>query len=288
MVPSRRNPAVTLGRGLAGTCLALGAVTGQTATPYDCLIEPVREVAIRSPVDGLIDRVHVQRGDRVEAGDLLVELESSSERSTLELAKYRARMTGRIVSAQKRLDYARKKLQRILDLHEQSFISGQARDEAETEKLLAESELQDVLENRELAKLESRRAQALLDLRSLHSPLTGVVVDRQLNPGELAESGTGGSSILKLAQIDPLVVKVALPLEFYGKVQVDMTGEVLPEILQQTYPAVVTVVDSVFDAASGTFSVRLELPNPGGQLPAGIRCQVSFPEAAVAGNGAPS
>jgi hypothetical protein len=38
----------------------------------------------------------------------------------------------------------------------------------------------------------------------------------------------------------------------------------------------VTVVDQVLDAASGTFGVRLALPNPERQLPAGIRCKVLF------------
>jgi len=43
-----------------------------------------------------------------------------------------------------------------------------------------------------------------------------------------------------------------------------------------TYAATVTVVDRVLDAASGTFGVRLTLPNPDLQLPAGIRCKVRF------------
>jgi hypothetical protein len=42
------------------------------------------------------------------------------------------------------------------------------------------------------------------------------------------------------------------------------------------YKAVVTVVDQVFDAASGTIGVRLELPNPDYAIPAGLKCQVRF------------
>ena len=38
----------------------------------------------------------------------------------------------------------------------------------------------------------------------------------------------------------------------------------------------IKVVDRVLDVASGTYGVRLELPNPQGQLPGGIRCQVEF------------
>jgi multidrug efflux pump subunit AcrA (membrane-fusion protein) len=42
------------------------------------------------------------------------------------------------------------------------------------------------------------------------------------------------------------------------------------------YPATVTVVDRVVDAASGTFGVRLELPNPDRALSAGLKCRVRF------------
>jgi len=52
-------------------------------------------------------------------------------------------------------------------------------------------------------------------------------------------------------------------------------GEVFPEIGGR-YIAHVTAVDSVFDAASATIGVRLELPNPGNDIPAGLTCQVRF------------
>jgi hypothetical protein len=38
----------------------------------------------------------------------------------------------------------------------------------------------------------------------------------------------------------------------------------------------VTVVDRVVDAASGTFGVRLELPNPDYKLPGGLKCDIRF------------
>jgi hypothetical protein len=42
--------------------------------------------------------------------------------------------------------------------------------------------------------------------------------------------------------------------------------------------ATVRVVDRVLDAASGTFGVRLEVPNPNLAIPAGIRCRVDLPD----------
>lgn len=261
--------------GIMGLLLA-GNVAPVNAESFDCLIEPFKAVDIRSPVEGLIEAIHVRRGDRVEKGSLLVELESRRERSTVELARYRAGMEGRLKSAENRLVFATKKLDRVMDLHEQSFLSGQVRDEVETERLLAESELMDVKENRKLAQLEYERSKVILDLRSLYSPFDGVVVDRLLNPGELAESGIGGAPILELAQINPLLVKVSLPARMHGQVKVGKLGFVTPEVSGQPLEAEVTIVDSVFDAASGTFGIRLELPNPEGQVPAGIRCRLEL------------
>jgi multidrug efflux pump subunit AcrA (membrane-fusion protein) len=58
-----------------------------------------------------------------------------------------------------------------------------------------------------------------------------------------------------------------------------MTVPVRPEApVSGTHPARVTVVDRVVDAASGTFGVRLQLPNPGYRLPAGLKCEIRFPD----------
>ena len=201
----------------------------------------------------------------------------------MESAKYRAQMAGRIDSSRNRVEFATKKLQRAQELHNQNYVAAQARDEAETEKRLADSELKDAIENQELAKLEYRRAADQLKLRSLRSPFDGYVVDRLLHPGDLAESGTGRKPILKLAQINPLRVEVVLPQQAYGHVMVDSKVAVSPEGFDGKYMGRVTVVDKVIDAASGTFGVRLELDNPKGALPGGIRCAIEFPGLKVQG-----
>jgi len=56
-----------------------------------------------------------------------------------------------------------------------------------------------------------------------------------------------------------------------------MVADVTPQApVNGQYQARVTVVDRVFDSASGTFGVRLELPNPDFELPAGLRCEIRF------------
>lgn len=250
---------------------------GVQAKGFDCLIEANQTIEVRSPVEGVIEKMHAERGAVVKKGQLLVELESDVERSNMESARYRSQMVGRIESSRNRVEFAGKKLERAQELHSQNFIAAQARDEAETEKRLAESELKDAIENQELARLEYRRAADQLKLRMLRSPFDGYVVDRMLQPGDLAESGSGRKPILKLAQINPLRVEVVLPQEAYGRVSTDSKVAVIADGFDGKHEARVTVVDKVIDAASGTFGVRLALANPNGTLPAGVRCTVEFP-----------
>jgi multidrug efflux pump subunit AcrA (membrane-fusion protein) len=129
------------------------------------------------------------------------------------------------------------------------------------------------LANKRLAELELQRAAAALDLRLLRSPINGVVMERFLSPGELVRQ----SPIVKLAQIHPLRVEVFVPVSVFGKVAVGMKAHVMPEApIGGVHVARVKVVDRVIDAASGTFGVRLELPNPDHRLPAGLKCKVRF------------
>ena len=71
------------------------------------------------------------------------------------------------------------------------MVTAQARDEADAELRLAQAELKAAQENRDLAHIEYQSATEQLAMRSLVSPFDGVVIDRMLNPGDLAEAGTG-------------------------------------------------------------------------------------------------
>lgn len=259
----------------------VGTVAAAAAAPtfgagFECLIEPSQVVEMRASVDGIIGTVHVQRGDVVRKGQVLVELQSTAERVAVESARFRSLMEGQVASARNRVDYATKKLARLADLQQQNYASVQSRDEADAERRLAESELQAAIENRDLAKIEHRRAQEQLALRTLVSPFNGVVLDRTLNPGDLAESGSGRKPVLKLAQIDPLRVDIVLPAALFGQVRPGQKVTVVAQVGGGRHDAVVKVVDKVIDAASSTFVARLELPNTKGSVPGGARCNAEI------------
>jgi RND family efflux transporter MFP subunit len=232
-------------------------------------------VDIRSPVEGLISSVAVERGEPVKRGQVVVMLESGPERAALAVAKQKADSSGPLKSAEAKLDLAVKKEKRAEELARQNFISNNALEEARTERALAESELKVARENQKLAELEVARASEVLNLRTLKSPLNGVVVDRYLKAGEIATTSVK-DPILKIAEIDPLNVEVILPASLYGQVHRGDRAEVLPETPKHKFLARVAVVDRVINAASGTFGVRLELPNENQLVPAGAKCKVKF------------
>ena len=239
----------------------------------DGLIEPHMVVNVGSGVAGIIEKVAVDRGDFVKKGQVLATLQSGVEKATVELARARAELTASIELRRARLEFARQQQLRADDLHSKEAVPLQEKEEAETNKLIAEAELKEAIERKQLAGLELEQAREVLKRRTIPSPITGVVVERFLCPGEFVED----QPILKVAQIDPLNVEVIIPVNLLGSIKVGMRGTVKPEgPLGGTYAAEVKIVDRVVDAASGTFGVRLELPNPDYSLPAGLKCKVIF------------
>jgi RND family efflux transporter MFP subunit len=271
---------------LAGA-LATPPLAAQTASPapppaaadrgHECLIEPNQRIEIRSPINAIIDRVTVDRGAAVRAGELLVVLDDSVDQAALVGAKQRAESQSELKVAQARVEFAREKFQRREDLRQQHYIAAQDRDESLAELRVAEAELAQAIDNRRLAGSEAQRLAAVVRQRQLRAPFTGVVTDRLQQPGELAFTGEGARPILKLAQTNPLRVEVVLPVAMIGSIKAGRAAEVVPEApLQGHWRAVVKVVDRVVDSASGSFGVRLELPNPSGEIPAGVKCRVRF------------
>jgi len=242
---------------------------------FDCIIEARQMVEIRSPVEGLIEKIHVERGGTVQRGDVVVTLESGPERAALAVAKSKADQVGTVKAAEAKVLLAKRRASRSEELFEQHFISRDALDQARTEAMLAESELKAARENQGLAELDVRRANEALSLRTIRSPIKGVVVERNMKAGELATTNQK-DPIMRLAEIDPLNVEVIIPASLYGTVKIGDHADVMPETPKGTFDAKVVVVDKVINAASGTFGVRLELPNAKQELPAGARCKVHF------------
>jgi RND family efflux transporter MFP subunit len=223
-------------------------------------------------VEGVVDHLAVERSFLVAKGDPLVYLEASVERATFERARATAAAEGEVKMHEEKLAHARRMHGRVSELFKSEAISAEKKDEAATEMALSASRLQKAKEDRQLAKLDFERAQAQLEQKVIRSPIAGVVVERLVAPGEYV----GGKPLMRLAQLDPLRVEVILPSSLFGKIGPGMRADIKPDGHQESYVAVVTIVDRVIDPASNTFGVRLELPNPEYRLPSGLKCGVHF------------
>lgn len=273
--PGGSRSARILWRGIAAGVLAL-AQAGAGAAEFDCLIEPRQKVSINGPIEALIAKVNVDRGDRVRKGQVLVEFDTSIERANLELARHRAGMRGALDARQVRYDHARVRHGRSEELTAKDFVSRQDFEDSEAEYRLTEAELREARDDTRLAELEAARAEAALQQRLLLSPIDGVVTERLMNPGDVSEFGK--DPILRISEIDHLNIEVILPAALYRQVARGDRGIMRPEApIGGEYEASVDVVDEVIDAASGTFGVRLRLDNRQSAIPAGFRCRVELP-----------
>lgn len=239
---------MTLAAAAAAATLAAGTAWAQSAdeAAYDCLLEPHREVELSFSISGIVREVAVERGDRVTSGQAVARLVSEVERVNIELNKAK-------------VAFAERKVQRSQELLKDEFVSEYDVDEAVTELRIAELELQ--------------QSQETMRLRSLFSPTAGVVTETAMSAGEFVTE----EDYIRVAQISPLNVEVIVPVAAFGTIDTGMQAMVYPEEpIGGEHPAIVTIVDTVVDAASGTFGVRLELPNNEFAIPAGLKCRVVF------------
>ena len=257
---------------MAGAFALLSANAG--AATFDCVMEPSLTVKLGSPVASIIADVQVDRGDIVKQGQVVAHIESAVEKSVVAYNRARADSTAEIEAKQAVVDQKAAVYNRKLGLQQEHVSSSQDVENAQADANVAKQELSLARLNRRMAEIELARSQASLDQRTILSPIDGIVTQRSLGPGEYVHQE---ANIVTIARIDPLNVEAYLPVRYYGLIKLGDAAVVHPDApVGGERTAEVSVVDQVFDAASGTFGIRLKLSNPDNSLPAGLRCKVTF------------
>ena len=256
-------------------CLSCGALSAPAAAAsFDCVMNPVLTVKLGSPVPSILSEVLVDRGDLVKKGQIIARMESSVEKAAVVANEARASSNAEIEAKQAMLEQKSGVYKRKADLQIRNIASTQDVETAQADFNVATQDVALAQLNKKMAELELDRARASLEQRTIRSPLDGIVVDRSLGPGEYVRPD---ANIVTLASIHPLNVEAYLPVRYYGQLKVGDTAVVYPDDpVGGDHKATVSIVDQVFDAASGTFGVRLDLPNPDNLLPGGLRCHVTF------------
>ncbi len=250
-LPTATLPGVFPGSVTATPTTPLPSLTTADSSTTDlrevsCLVEPSMDIQLGTPVEGFLEEVNVDRGDVVTPGQVLARLNSGVEQAAVD-------------TQAAKVQFGQRRKTRTNELHQKNMIADQEVDNITTEWRLAELEWQERNER--------------LKLRTLLSPVKGVIVDRYHSLGDLIKQ----ERVFRIAKIDVLHVEAVLPARLFGLLSVGQSYEVQLPLLKQSRSAKVSVVDRVIDAGSGTFRVRLLLPNQDNTLPAGIRCRIDFP-----------
>ena len=252
---------------------AAASVWGGTQQPIGCLIQPEQVAEVGSPVVGIVQSMLVERGDTVRKGQVIAVLRNGVDSASLTVANSRAETEAEVRAASANLAFTKQRLTRSRDLYNKKFISKQALDQTVAENKVAQQKLAQAVEQKRIWANEVSVAEARLADRTIRSPFDGVIIERYISVGERVEE----RPLVRVAKVDPLRIEVIMPGALFGSVAEGSEALVTPSLAGATaVSAKVTLVDKNLDAASGTFRVRLELPNPDASIPAGLRCKIDF------------
>jgi HlyD family secretion protein len=154
-------------------------------------VEPVEEAEIAPQVVGRVVAVHVEDGDRVSAGDLLVQLDPTEAQARLDSAEARIeRLRSLILDAEEDVDKAARDLSRTEQLSRRNVATN-------TELLDAQSTLAKARASLGVARNELMESEAMrrmsqqeLQYTEIRAPMDGVVADCKVEVGEVAIAGT--------------------------------------------------------------------------------------------------
>jgi membrane fusion protein, multidrug efflux system len=216
------------------------------AGQLSCLLEPSKEINLATQVQGVVKRVKVERGGEVSKGQVVITLETGLETAMLNLAKAK-------------VEFSKRKVERNKELIDTGILTAHEADEIQTEHTIFE--------------LEMIRAEKALQQKIIYSPVNAIVVERLVSKGEYA----GVEPLLKLAVLNPLHAQVVMKADFYGLIEKGQEVEIMAQgKTDVAYTGKVKIVDKIIDAASNTFGVIVEIPNPDFNLPAGLKCRIHY------------
>jgi RND family efflux transporter MFP subunit len=225
------------------------------------VVTPLQTVDLRAQVTATVRDIHIQEGQNVAKGDLLVSLDSRADDANIRKAE------AQIEKDKADLATAKRNLDRNLDLFNQKFISGAALDVAQNSADTLTAQLAV-----DTAALESARvARAYDEIRAPFAGRTGTIGVRA---GSLVQPGSGatpGAVLVTVTQIDPISVAFTLPEKELPGLQTALRAGEVPVIGTasdggENYRGKVTFVDNTVDNTTGTIKVKAEFSNPRARL----------------------
>ncbi len=176
-----------------------------------------RDGAVAGRIAGNVDAVNVGVGDRVEAGDLLIEL--NRELLTIRVNQSKAQIVeaqAGTVTAQARLDRAQIAFDRIVALQDTSAFSQGRFDDAQADLLEARSQLVEAEAREKSAEAQLAETEYQLARSEIRAPFSGVVLEVSTIPGAFVQAGT---AVVRLLDTDAFEVRADVPARYVDTLQ---------------------------------------------------------------------
>jgi len=208
-------------------------------------MEAVHGVTVSADLPGTVARINFDSGKAVQAGDILVELDTRQERAQL-------------AALEAQRDLARINFNRTQQLVNEGVISRQDYDQATAQQKSTEANVAEV--------------RATIERKTVRAPFSGILGIRQVNLGQYLSAGQG---IVPLQSLNPIYVNFGVPQQEVAKVLVGRPLRVTKEDMASlAFTGRVTAIDSVVNEATRNIQVQATLANPEGKLRPGMFVQV--------------
>lgn len=248
---------------------AVGTVRAQT------------DIRVEAQVTGRVLDILVRPGDKVQAGDALITLDSRASKTRLERSK-QARQTAASMTSQSRKALAAAKAAfskaqstytRMKQLHDQKVVTTEEVEKAESAYLQAQAALGQAEEGVAAAQARGREAAEVvqeaeigLGYTTIKAQADGEVAKRLAEPGDLAFPG---KELLTLQTGGSLRLEAMVRESLIGRVRVGDTLQVVISALEGSGPVTTTVdeIEPLADPVTRSFLVKARLPEIPGLYP---------------------